>query len=103
MKNQELERKISEIIADIRENKVQVRPERLWLLDKYERFKQELELRVGRSLTKNQTDERLYMELYHAAPLKYSQITKIRYWRSGETFSGFIRIAHIISVSQMVS
>ena len=88
MKNQELERKIAEIIADIRENKVQVRPERLWLLDKYERFKQELELRKGQSLTKNQTDERLYKELYHAAPLKYSQITKIRYWRSGTHFPG---------------
>lgn len=88
MKNQELERKILEIITNIRENKVQVRPERMWLLDKYERFKQEQEIREGRSLTKTQTDERLYKELYHAAPLKYSQITKIRYWRSGTHFPG---------------
>lgn len=42
----------------------------------------------GRKLTKTRTDERLYQELYHTAPLKYSQITKIRYWRSGTHFPG---------------
>ena len=88
MKNQELERKISELIANIKENKVSIRPERVWLQDKYERYRQKLGAREGRSLTKTQADERLYQELYHTAPLKYSQITKIRYWRNGTHFPG---------------
>lgn len=88
MKNQELERKILEIITNIRETKVQVRPEKEWLLDKYERYKQRLEKEENQRLTRTQTDERLYKELYHTAPLKYSQITKIRYWRSGAHFPG---------------
>mgnify|MGYP004508843087 FL=1 len=88
MKNQELERKILEIITNIRETKVQVRPEKEWLLDKYERYKQRLEEEENQRLTRTQTDERLYKELYHTAPLKYSQITKIRYWRSGSHFPG---------------
>lgn len=88
MKNQELERKISEIITEIKTKRADVRPEKEWLLDKYERYKQKLEAEENQRLTRTQTDERLYKELYHAAPLKYSQITKIRYWRSGTHFPG---------------
>ncbi len=88
MKNQELERKISEIITEIKTKRADVRPEKEWLLDKYERYKQKLEAEENQRLTRTQTDERLYKELYHTAPLKYSQITKIRYWRSGTHFPG---------------
>lgn len=88
MKNQELERKISELITEIKKNRVPVRPEKEWLLEKYERYRKRLEEREGRKLTRARTDERLYQELYHTAPLKYSQVTKIRYWRSGVHFPG---------------
>lgn len=40
MNNQELERKISKIIADIGENRLYVRPENEWLQDKYNRYRQ---------------------------------------------------------------
>lgn len=88
MKNQELERKISKIIANIGENKLCVRPEKEWLQDKYNRYRHTIETEEGTKLTKTRTDERLYQELYHTAPLKYSQITKIRYWRNGTHFPG---------------
>ena len=88
MKDQELEREILKIIANVRENKVHVRPEKEWLLDKYDRYKQKLEAEGKCILTRAKTDERLYQELYHTAPLKYSQTTKIRYWRSGTHFPG---------------
>ena len=71
MKNQELERKISELITEIKKNRVPVRPEKEWLLEKYERYRKRLEEREGRKLTRARTDERLYQELYHTAPLKY--------------------------------
>ncbi len=88
MNNQELERKISEIIADIGKKRFCVRPENEWLQDKYNRYRHTIETEEGKKLTKTQIDERLYQELYHTAPLKYSQITKIRYWRSGIHFPG---------------